>query len=220
MWQNLGYDEDSYMQLLTEMRAWKRKEAPYNILYDKNRENPEKWWLTINVDKNNDQLQQLALQLYNISPSQAICERNFSILKWFYGNYRTKLNILRIEAMAKIRLYYISNSNKELKYYGKTLSKNELKNNIFNSSITNVFLENNNTLENEINESEISQNNNLEIGDIVNLSSDFILSFENNNSNQSSNSRRNIGNMNYNVNTLIENFINNENNNNNSNNNN
>ncbi|CAJ0760119.1 24260_t:CDS:2, partial [Entrophospora sp. SA101] len=38
------------------------------------KENPTMWWLSINTDKNNDQLQELALHLYAISPSQAVCE--------------------------------------------------------------------------------------------------------------------------------------------------
>ncbi|CAJ0766074.1 4255_t:CDS:2, partial [Entrophospora sp. SA101] len=39
------------------------------------KENPTMWWLSINTDKNNDQLQELALHLYAISPSQAVCEQ-------------------------------------------------------------------------------------------------------------------------------------------------
>jgi hypothetical protein len=87
LWKNLGHDEDSCVQLLTEMRAWKRKSAPYHLSYNKERENPIMWWLSINVNENNDQLQELALCLYAISPSQAVCEWNFSTLKWIYGDY-------------------------------------------------------------------------------------------------------------------------------------
>ncbi|CAH1765329.1 18292_t:CDS:2, partial [Entrophospora sp. SA101] len=60
----------------------------------------------------------LALHLYAISPSQAVCEHNFSTLKWMYGDYQTKLNIYKVEAMCKIHSYYISNLDKELKDYG------------------------------------------------------------------------------------------------------
>ncbi|CAJ0747545.1 22105_t:CDS:2, partial [Entrophospora sp. SA101] len=73
------------------------------------KENPTMWWLSINTDKNNDQLQELALHLYAISPSQAVCEHNFSTLKWIYGDYRAKLSIYKVEAMCKIHSYYISN---------------------------------------------------------------------------------------------------------------
>jgi len=86
MWQDLHHDELSCIQLLTEIRTWKRKSAPYHLLYNKERENPIIWWLSINVDENNDELQQFALRLFAISPSQAVCERNFSALKWFFGD--------------------------------------------------------------------------------------------------------------------------------------
>ncbi|CAJ0753883.1 7674_t:CDS:10 [Entrophospora sp. SA101] len=59
--------------------------------------------LSINTDKNNDQLQELALHLYAISPSQSVCE--------------------------------------QLKYYGKELNINEIRNNIFDSSIINNFFD-------------------------------------------------------------------------------
>src|SRR5215204_3666035 len=99
------------------------------------------WWLSINTDKNNDQLQELALHLYAIPPSQAVCERNFSTLKWIYGDYRTKLSVHKVEAMCKICSFYISNSDKELKHYGKELSTDEIRNFIFDSSITNDFFD-------------------------------------------------------------------------------
>ncbi|RHZ65788.1 hypothetical protein Glove_311g51 [Diversispora epigaea] len=145
-----GYDETSCLNLLTEMRSWKRKSPPYNINYDRFKETPMKWWLSINVEDNKtDQLQELALLLFSIIPSQAVCERNFSTLKWFFGERRTKLNLLRIESMPKIRSYYISNSEKELKFYDKNISENELRKNIDESVITynafeDVILENEN----------------------------------------------------------------------------
>ncbi|CAJ0749912.1 12165_t:CDS:2, partial [Entrophospora sp. SA101] len=111
LWKALGYDEHSCIQLLTEMHAWKRQSPPYHLSYNKEKENPTMWWLSINTDKNNDQLQELALHLYAISPSQAV-----------------------FEAMCKIHSYYISNLDKELKYYGKGLNINEIRNNIFDSS--------------------------------------------------------------------------------------
>ncbi|CAJ0846688.1 3882_t:CDS:2 [Entrophospora sp. SA101] len=109
LWKALGYDEHSCIQLLTEMHAWKRQSPPYHLSYNKEKENPTMWWLSINTDKNNDQLQELALHLYAISPSQAVCEHNFSTLKWIYGDYRAKLSIYKVEAMCKIHSYYISN---------------------------------------------------------------------------------------------------------------
>ncbi|RHZ88984.1 hypothetical protein Glove_19g119 [Diversispora epigaea] len=71
------------------------------------RETLMKWWLSINVENDEtDQLQELALLLFSI-----------------------------IESMAKIRSYYILNSEKELKFYDKNISKNELYKNIDESVI-------------------------------------------------------------------------------------
>ncbi|RHZ65590.1 hypothetical protein Glove_314g43 [Diversispora epigaea] len=153
MWHNLGHGETSCLNFLTEMRSWKQKSPPYNINYDHFKETPMKWWLSINVeDDETDQLQELALLLFSIVPSQAVCEWNFSTLKWFFGERRTKLNLLQIESMAKIRSYYISNSEKELKFYDKNISENELRKNIDESVITyNAF------------EDGILENENLEI---------------------------------------------------------
>ena len=43
--------------------------------------------------------------------------------------------------MCKIRSFYISKSDKELRYYGKELNTDEIRNNIFDSSITNNFFD-------------------------------------------------------------------------------
>ncbi|CAG8799877.1 6892_t:CDS:1, partial [Racocetra fulgida] len=60
------------------------KAEPYNLSYNFARKTPIKWWLSINIDDDQDQLLQLALRLFSIVPSQSSCERNFSALKWFY----------------------------------------------------------------------------------------------------------------------------------------
>ncbi|RHZ84793.1 hypothetical protein Glove_74g304 [Diversispora epigaea] len=148
MWHNLGYSEESCLKLLMEMRSWKRNVAPYNLPYDAHRETPMKWWLSINVQEDEtDQLQELALLLFSIVPSQAVCERNFSMLKWFFGERRTNLNLSKIESMAKIRSYYISNIDKEIQFRNKDLSESELRKNINESVITYDIFEKNGILE-------------------------------------------------------------------------
>ncbi|CAG8738300.1 6672_t:CDS:2 [Gigaspora margarita] len=123
IWYNFRYTEVSCLNLLSEMRLWKRKETPL------------KWWMSINVHEENDQLQELALFLFSIVPSQAVCERNFSTLKWLFGDKRTQLNLLRIESIAKIRSFYISNTDKELRIYGKDMNDKDLKESLNNSVI-------------------------------------------------------------------------------------
>ena len=63
-------------------------------------------------------------------PSQAECERNFSTLGWFFGDRWNRLSVHHVESMAKIRSYYLANLKKELVYYGKDLSKQELRDSV------------------------------------------------------------------------------------------
>ncbi|CAG8835011.1 2241_t:CDS:2, partial [Gigaspora margarita] len=60
-------------------------------------------------------LQELAKTMFAIVPSQANCERNFSILKWFTKGHHTWLQVSRLESIAQLHSYYISNVKKELK---------------------------------------------------------------------------------------------------------
>jgi len=50
---------------------------------------------------------------------------NFSILKWFIGNKRTRLGIKKLEGMAKIRTYFMTNIRNALTHYGKELMDSE-----------------------------------------------------------------------------------------------
>ncbi|CAG8665996.1 17222_t:CDS:1, partial [Cetraspora pellucida] len=65
----------------------------------------------------------------------AVCERNFSILKWLFENKHTQLSLLQIESIAKIRSFYVSNINKELRVYGKDVNNKNLRENLNNSVI-------------------------------------------------------------------------------------
>ncbi|CAG8840851.1 6198_t:CDS:1 [Gigaspora margarita] len=153
------------------MRSWKRKDEPYNLFYNSICETPIKWWHSIYIDNDQDQLQQLALRLFSIVPSQAVCERNFSMLKWFYGDKRTRLCLFQIEDMAKIRSYYFSNSDKKLQLYGKNLNNRELSESINTSMVTYDLLEtlDDNTNNSETNESEYLEDLTLNIADLVDL---------------------------------------------------
>ncbi|CAG8547819.1 4809_t:CDS:2 [Gigaspora rosea] len=67
------------------------------------------------------------IKMFSIVQFQTACERNFSILKWFYGDRRNRLTIKRIESMAKLRMYWLSEIRKELELYGKDLTEEELR---------------------------------------------------------------------------------------------
>ncbi|PKB99879.1 hypothetical protein RhiirA5_382851 [Rhizophagus irregularis] len=82
----------------------------------------EKLYLKMNHYK----LKQLALLIFDITPHSASCERTFSALGWIYGKRRLRLSTTKVEGMAKIRSYYMSEIN-ELKYMSKQYNKEELK---------------------------------------------------------------------------------------------
>ncbi|CAG8830316.1 11473_t:CDS:1, partial [Gigaspora rosea] len=75
-------------------------------------------------------LQQLAIKLFSITPSSAICERIFSSLGWFYGNHRTRLNIDRLEGLAKVYRFNLSNPIEQLRYTQPTEITPEIMTNI------------------------------------------------------------------------------------------
>jgi len=110
--------------------------------------------------------------------------------------------------MAKIRSYYISNSNKELKYYDKELNETELKDSFYEFSIIYDYLEETNINErNEVENEDLSTNTTLEIADLVDLTlPEFTITgdslFERNN-NQLSRYTRNIGNMIFDTHSLV-----------------
>jgi hypothetical protein len=177
IWYNFKYSESSCLSLLTEMRIWKRKTAPYDLSYNQQEETPIKCWLSINVQNDHDQLQELAIFLFSIVPSQAVCERNFSTLKWLFGERRIQLNLLRIESIAKIRSFYISNIDKELRLYGNDISEKDLKESLNNS--INIEQTNNLEIEESNDYTQQTLTNNLNINRIVNLSLPEFLSTNN-----------------------------------------
>src|SRR5436190_7407961 len=69
----------------------------------------------------------LAIKMFSITPSEAGCERNFSILKWFYGDRRTRLDISRVESMSMIRSFWMTNIKKEMAFYGKEITDDNLR---------------------------------------------------------------------------------------------
>uniref|UniRef100_U9UUH0 HAT C-terminal dimerisation domain-containing protein n=1 Tax=Rhizophagus irregularis (strain DAOM 181602 / DAOM 197198 / MUCL 43194) TaxID=747089 RepID=U9UUH0_RHIID len=85
---------------------------------------PELWWSTCRQP--NNYIQKLALKLFAITPHQAACKRAFSVLNWMIGKRRTRLDIDRLQSMAQMHSYYITNAKSELKFSSSDLSENEL----------------------------------------------------------------------------------------------
>ncbi|CAG8842680.1 32825_t:CDS:2 [Gigaspora margarita] len=90
-------------------------------------------WLSIDAQK--DVLVELAIKIFSISLSQAVCEQNFSILKWIFGDCRTRLNIYRLEVIVKIRAFCYTNIKSELNFYGKELLECDLRDSVNGSTV-------------------------------------------------------------------------------------
>ena len=122
---NLGKRQSSVEMLFSKMRQYKSRSPPYDTNYVIQNDTPRMWWNTI--DDNDDCLQTLALLILDITPHNAGCERIFSDLGWMYGKRRLRLSLPKLEGMAKMRSYYMSMINKELKYFKEDYDIEELK---------------------------------------------------------------------------------------------
>jgi hypothetical protein len=111
--------------LFSKMRQYKSNLPPYDINYVIQNDTPRMWWNAI--DDNDDSLQKLALLILDITPHNAGCERIFSNLGWIYGKKRLRLSLPKVEGMAKVRSYYMSMINKELKYFKEDCDIQELR---------------------------------------------------------------------------------------------
>jgi len=152
IWRCLGNNQKSCEILFGQMRLYKLNMTPYNATYNSSIDTPRIWWLA--TDDKYDYLQQLALQILGITPHSAGCERIFSTLGWIYDKRRLRLSTTKVEAMAKIRSFYITNINKEVKYTNQNYNAQELKN-MIEESMNNMEEEiEDNDNDNESNEDE------------------------------------------------------------------
>jgi hypothetical protein len=99
-------------------------EIPYEDIQYTPYDTPISWWSTCEDDF--DHLQKLAIRLFSVTPHTASSERLFSVLRWFYGQRRSRLATKTVENLAKIHTYYVTNAKKEFNYYGKDLSEKEV----------------------------------------------------------------------------------------------
>lgn len=110
----MGKSSASYEILVTQLRAYRLQEAPYNLPYVSGRDTPITWWNT--CESKPAYIQTLALKIFSIIPNSANCERIFSSLGHIYGKRRQRLKINKLEGLAKIYRYNISNMEQEMKY--------------------------------------------------------------------------------------------------------
>jgi hypothetical protein len=84
-------------------------------------------------------LPEFAYQIFSINPTQTNCKRNFSILNWILGERRTNLSLKNLEAIARIRSYYMNNIQKELSYISKEMTEGELRKSINIASVNSII---------------------------------------------------------------------------------
>jgi hypothetical protein len=136
LWQSLGHSEESSKELVSQLRRFEARLAPFDLPYTTGIDTPSIWWGSIRTKPR--RLAELADRIFSINPSQASCERNFSTLKWLLGNYRTRTTVTKLEGMAKVRSYYMSNIRDGLSYKPE-LTEAELREVIRNTAIGSVM---------------------------------------------------------------------------------
>lgn len=121
----MGNDQKSCEDLYKQMRKYRFYLEPYHEKFEGEDETPILWWLS--TDDTKKYLQELALHVLSVTPHSASCERVFSTLGWIYGKRRLRLQTSKVESMAKIRSFYVSKVNDELRYASSKYSERELK---------------------------------------------------------------------------------------------
>jgi hypothetical protein len=161
LWQSLGHSEESSKELISQLRRFEGRLAPFDLPYTIGIDTPSIWWGSIRQKPR--RLAELACHVFSINPSQASCERNFSTLKWLLGNYRTRTTITRLEGMAKVRSYHTSNIQDGLSYKSE-LTEAELREVIRNTAIGSIMeMENDNGDEELPDSDSLSDDSSLDI---------------------------------------------------------
>ena len=111
--------------MIAQLRHFEARLPPFDLPYVAGMDTPKIWWSSFKNQPRH--LAELALRIFSINPTQASCERNFSTLKWILGERRTNLSLNRLERMAKIRLYYMTNIQHELSFFEKELTEHDLR---------------------------------------------------------------------------------------------
>ncbi|CAG8787962.1 21075_t:CDS:2, partial [Cetraspora pellucida] len=169
LWQQMGKSQEKQEQNING------NPNPYVAPYTIGSDMPLIWWNTCEAKPNH--LQHLAVKLFSITPSSANCKRIFSSLGWIYENHRTRLDIDRLEGLAKVYRFNLSNPIDQLQLSNPTedLYSNELDLNLNISSFIDlhfsVFTNSEDRYENEVsNEIESDddlQENEYDVDEIV-----------------------------------------------------
>ncbi|CAG8822037.1 3983_t:CDS:2, partial [Gigaspora margarita] len=142
IWQSLGHTRSESNELVALMRRFEAKLPPFDLPYVS------------------------ALRIFSINPTQANCERNFSMLKWILGDRQTSLDINKLEGMSKIKSYYTANIRRELNFFGKELTEADLRDACNISSVGNIM---------DYNEDQTGANNETSLEDMFNDSTTLLI---------------------------------------------
>ncbi|CAJ0838751.1 308_t:CDS:2 [Entrophospora sp. SA101] len=177
IWRDLGHKQESCKELLGQLRKYHLQIEPYNTLYSTNIDTPYSWWITCNDTTNH--LKSLALKLFSITPNSVGCERMFSALGWFYGKRHNCLSLEKVESMAKINRYYLTNAKKELGFVAKNKSEDDVQLEQLLSISQVVVVINNENIDEHCQEEVTSDStNNEEDYDPAELASGYLSDFE------------------------------------------
>jgi hypothetical protein len=122
---NINGGINSASELVLQMADYKDFQAPYEYKY-KPGYKVESWWAA--TGKYNSWIGQIALIINSITPHNVGCERVFSVLGWMCTKRRSRLSTDRMETMAKLHSYYVSNASKEMNYAFSGLKQDEFLN--------------------------------------------------------------------------------------------
>jgi len=229
--QKIGYNTTAVSCLIAQLcRYWLNK-PPFDLGFDSLRDTPITWWQTC-VEKP-PFIQTIALSLLSIVLHSANCERIFSVLRWFFGQRRSRLDPNQISKMARIHSYYISNSKNQLQYFGQELTSEQIEAQVVNAT---YHLTNSNEIEEDVpfaslsddGDDELPQDsrtfvseeelrhvlqletyviisNQVFVSNLVNIQDD-----DSNNNNDDDYVENYIGDTDYNVNILVDDILNNE----------
>jgi hypothetical protein len=88
IWLKMGGGSNSTPKLIAQFAAYRERKSPYEDEFIPTYYSIESWWRLI--EQNENYLQELALKILSITPTNAGCERVFSVLGWYMNKRRTR----------------------------------------------------------------------------------------------------------------------------------
>jgi len=84
----MGGGSNSTPKLIAQLAAYRERKLPYEDAFIPTYYSVESWWKLI--EQNENYIQELALKILSITPTNAGCERVFSVLGWYMSKRRTR----------------------------------------------------------------------------------------------------------------------------------